>query len=276
MGTAPLRLNRDSAGEIIAAAITVTRFAPIPAFTSCGPHGLAASAFQSDRIPVGTPVRTSRRQHARNHGVVVEPEVRVMLVGTTVACLAAACSPTPSAPTASATSVSSATLAANGEGAANKPGRTSRRGAELPHAEQRPRDRLQPAELATADRRHPARTAALGSACNGDAETVEERRFEANVLLIRPEIYEGQRCESTDLPYIFVGVLGYFECAHTVDSHDGLENLSRPADNHTLSGPVSAVTPPTSDSDAGLLRYASARGVGRSHVGPVPDRPGAR
>ena len=30
------------------------------------------------------------------------------------------------------------------------------------------------------------------------------------MLLIRPEIYEGQRCESTDLPYIFVGVLGYF------------------------------------------------------------------
>ena len=54
----------------------------------------------------------------------------LMLVGTTVACLAAACSPTPSAPIMSATSVSSATLAANGEGAANKPGRTSRRGAE--------------------------------------------------------------------------------------------------------------------------------------------------
>lgn len=40
--------------------------------------------------------------------------------------------------------------------------------------------------------------------------------FEANVLLIRPEIYNGQPCESTGLPYILVGVLGYFECAHTI------------------------------------------------------------
>jgi hypothetical protein len=40
--------------------------------------------------------------------------------------------------------------------------------------------------------------------------------FEANVLLIRPEIYSGQRCESTGQPYTYVGVLGYFECAHTV------------------------------------------------------------
>jgi hypothetical protein len=40
--------------------------------------------------------------------------------------------------------------------------------------------------------------------------------FEANVLLIRPEIYNGQPCESTGQPYIYVGVLGYFECAHIV------------------------------------------------------------
>jgi len=40
--------------------------------------------------------------------------------------------------------------------------------------------------------------------------------FEANVLLIRPEIYNGQPCESTGGPYTFIGVLGYFECAHIV------------------------------------------------------------
>jgi hypothetical protein len=40
--------------------------------------------------------------------------------------------------------------------------------------------------------------------------------FEANVLLIRPEIYNGQPCESTGQPYTYITVLGYFECAHTV------------------------------------------------------------
>ena len=40
--------------------------------------------------------------------------------------------------------------------------------------------------------------------------------FEANVLLIRPEIFNGQTCESTGQPYIYIGVLGYFECAHRV------------------------------------------------------------
>lgn len=40
--------------------------------------------------------------------------------------------------------------------------------------------------------------------------------FDANVLLIRPEIYNGQPCESTGQPYTYIGVLGYFECAHTV------------------------------------------------------------
>ena len=40
--------------------------------------------------------------------------------------------------------------------------------------------------------------------------------FEANVLLIRPEIYNGQPCESTGQAYLYVSVLGYFECAHIV------------------------------------------------------------
>jgi hypothetical protein len=53
------------------------------------------------------------------------------------------------------------------------------------------------------------------------AETVMLKRwrndvFEANVLLIRPEIYNGQSCESTGQPYFYIGVLGYFECAHLV------------------------------------------------------------
>lgn len=38
--------------------------------------------------------------------------------------------------------------------------------------------------------------------------------FDANVLLIRPEIYNGQICEATGDPYTFAAVLGYFECAH--------------------------------------------------------------
>ena len=38
--------------------------------------------------------------------------------------------------------------------------------------------------------------------------------FEANVLLIRPEIYNGQPCGSTGQPYPYIGVLGYHECAH--------------------------------------------------------------
>ena len=40
--------------------------------------------------------------------------------------------------------------------------------------------------------------------------------FEANVLFVRPEVYNGQPCESTGQPYIYIGVLGYFECAHIV------------------------------------------------------------
>jgi hypothetical protein len=40
--------------------------------------------------------------------------------------------------------------------------------------------------------------------------------FEANVLLTRPEIYNGQTCESTGQPFSYIVVLGYFECAHIV------------------------------------------------------------
>ena len=42
--------------------------------------------------------------------------------------------------------------------------------------------------------------------------------FNANVLLKRPEIYNGQPCESTGAPYTFITVLGYFECAHLAGS----------------------------------------------------------
>lgn len=41
--------------------------------------------------------------------------------------------------------------------------------------------------------------------------------FEANVLLIRPELYNGQLCEPTDEPYVWAAVLGYFECAHPAE-----------------------------------------------------------
>jgi hypothetical protein len=40
--------------------------------------------------------------------------------------------------------------------------------------------------------------------------------FNANVLLLRPEIYNGQPCGSTGEPFTFISVLGYFECAHLV------------------------------------------------------------
>ena len=39
--------------------------------------------------------------------------------------------------------------------------------------------------------------------------------FDANVLLIRPEIYNGQPCGSTGEPYTYIAVLGYYECAHS-------------------------------------------------------------
>lgn len=42
--------------------------------------------------------------------------------------------------------------------------------------------------------------------------------FDANVLLIRPEIYNGQLCGSTGQAYSYIAVLGYFECAHTAQN----------------------------------------------------------
>lgn len=42
--------------------------------------------------------------------------------------------------------------------------------------------------------------------------------FEANVLLMRPEIYNGQICEPTGQQFSYIVVLGYFECAHIVGS----------------------------------------------------------
>lgn len=38
--------------------------------------------------------------------------------------------------------------------------------------------------------------------------------FEANVHLIRPEIYQGQLCQPTGEPYVYAAILGYYECAH--------------------------------------------------------------
>jgi hypothetical protein len=38
--------------------------------------------------------------------------------------------------------------------------------------------------------------------------------FEANVHLIRPELYRGQPCGPTGESYTFAAFLGYYECAH--------------------------------------------------------------
>jgi hypothetical protein len=40
-------------------------------------------------------------------------------------------------------------------------------------------------------------------------------RFVGTELLIRTEVYKDQRCESTSEPYVFVPVIGYYECVHT-------------------------------------------------------------
>jgi len=40
--------------------------------------------------------------------------------------------------------------------------------------------------------------------------------YAGNILLIRPDIYNGQRCESTDEPFIYRPVIGYYECLHSV------------------------------------------------------------
>ena len=41
-------------------------------------------------------------------------------------------------------------------------------------------------------------------------------RFVGTEILLRTELYKGQICESTDRPYDFVAVIGYYECVHTV------------------------------------------------------------
>ena len=39
--------------------------------------------------------------------------------------------------------------------------------------------------------------------------------FVGTELLLRTDIYNGQLCESTGEPYVFVPVIGYYECVHT-------------------------------------------------------------
>jgi len=43
-------------------------------------------------------------------------------------------------------------------------------------------------------------------------------RFVGTEVLIRTDLYEGQLCESTRQPYVFVPVIGYYECVHTAGS----------------------------------------------------------
>ena len=40
--------------------------------------------------------------------------------------------------------------------------------------------------------------------------------FIGTEILIRSDLYNGQRCESTDLPYVLRAAVGYYECIHTV------------------------------------------------------------
>jgi hypothetical protein len=39
--------------------------------------------------------------------------------------------------------------------------------------------------------------------------------YAGTILLIRPDLYNGQPCESTGEAYIFRPVIGYYECLHT-------------------------------------------------------------
>jgi hypothetical protein len=39
-------------------------------------------------------------------------------------------------------------------------------------------------------------------------------RFVGPEFLIRTDLYHGQVCESTGQPYVFVPVIGYYECVH--------------------------------------------------------------
>lgn len=40
--------------------------------------------------------------------------------------------------------------------------------------------------------------------------------FIGTEILIRSDLYNGQRCESTGLPYVLRTAVGYYECVHTV------------------------------------------------------------
>ena len=42
--------------------------------------------------------------------------------------------------------------------------------------------------------------------------------FVGTELLIRTDLYNGQPCESTDQPYIFRALIGYYECVRTIGS----------------------------------------------------------
>lgn len=42
--------------------------------------------------------------------------------------------------------------------------------------------------------------------------------FVGTELLIRTDLYSGQRCESTGQPYVFRALIGYYECVRTIGS----------------------------------------------------------
>lgn len=43
----------------------------------------------------------------------------------------------------------------------------------------------------------------------------QDETFIGTVILIRSDLYHGQRCESTGEPYVLRAVVGYYECVHT-------------------------------------------------------------
>lgn len=44
----------------------------------------------------------------------------------------------------------------------------------------------------------------------------QDGAFAGNIVLIRPDLYHNQPCDSTGDPYIFRPVIGYYECLQTV------------------------------------------------------------
>jgi hypothetical protein len=44
----------------------------------------------------------------------------------------------------------------------------------------------------------------------------QDGTYAGTILLIRPDLYHGQTCESTGEPYIYRPVIGYYECLHGV------------------------------------------------------------